>query len=167
MDDNSIPNSSLKEAYTLLSASTPSGLVKRFIEEDQKCLKSGTWDYKNPDLVINKVKDLVEFAIAKGPLFTEVEENDDLRDLLWFWYHHAIGLAIWKYKDKKAAEFFSEKACHYQIPDNPNKISKLLYLLVRAREVDAKAWFREITTEPDKSAATAIMQEYERETFFT
>lgn len=28
-------------------------------------------------------------------------ERDDVQDILWFWYHHATGLAIWHYKDKQ------------------------------------------------------------------
>lgn len=77
----------LKEAYVLLQASSPSELASKFIEEDQKLLKAQQWDYTNPELVLNKVKEIVESAIDNGFATGNKEGDDDLRTILWFWYH--------------------------------------------------------------------------------
>ena len=83
------PGDSLKEAYALLQASSPSELARKFIEEDQRLLKTQTWDYKNSELILNKVKEIVESAIDNGFTTSNKEDDDDLRTILWFWYHHA------------------------------------------------------------------------------
>ena len=157
---------SLQPAYTLLHVSTPSELARKFIEEDQKHLKARTWDYKNPDLVINKVKEIVERAISTGLFAKGEQDTEDLQDMLWFWYHHAIGYAIWGEKDKTKAQEFSKKALHYQIAENPNKITRLLYLLVHDRHEEATTWLKKITEEPDKTAAQGVMVEYDAGNFF-
>ena len=158
--ENSENPNPLEEAYLLLQASSTNELVHKFIAEDQRLMKAQTWDYKNQDLVINKVKEIVEQLLGSGFTTGNKLEDDDLRDILWFWYHHAIGYAIWSKKDQKAAQEFSKKALQYQILDNPNKITRLLYLLVNDRENEAKEWLETIVDEPDKTASEQIMAEY-------
>lgn len=153
----------LREAYTLLQASSPGELARKFIEEDQKLLKAQSWDYKNSELVLNKVKELVESVINDG--FTLGDENE-LKDILWFWYHHATGYAIWGYKDKAKALEFSSKALKYQTSDNPNQITRLLYLLIRDEKAEAIAWLETIVNEPDKTTSRGIMEEYLAGNFF-
>ena len=156
---------SLKAAYELLHASSPSELTRRFIQEDQALLKTRVWDYKNSDLVINKVKDTVERALHSGLTMDEQSEND-LRNILWFWYHHAIGFAIWDSRDHAKAKEFSKKALEYQTDDNPNKITRLLYLLVHDKEKEADRWLNTILTDPDKTVSQGIWQEYKAGNFF-
>ncbi|MDB5237395.1 MAG: hypothetical protein JWL88_497 [Parcubacteria group bacterium] len=156
----------LEEVYSLLGVSSPSALIHAFIAEDQRLMTSQTWDYKNTDLVINKVKEIVEQIIESGFTTRNKLEDDDLRDILWFWYHHAIGYAIWSYKDKNAAQVFSIKALKYQISDNPNKITRLLYLLVHEKEHEVDEYLKTITDEPDKEAAKRIFFEYKAGNFF-
>lgn len=157
---------SLKEAYALLQTDSPSELARKFIEEDQRLLKAQIWNYKNSELVLNKVKEIVESAIDNGFTTGNKEGDDDLRTILWFWYHHAIGYAIWGYKDKAEALEFSSKALKYQTSDNPNQITRLLYLLVRDEEKDAATWLETIVNEPDKTASLGIMKEYLDGNFF-
>ncbi|MFA6585531.1 MAG: hypothetical protein WCS97_03785 [Candidatus Paceibacterota bacterium] len=156
---------SLKVAYALLHASSPSELAQKFIQEDQVLLKTSAWDYKNPELVINKVKDIVERALHAGSTMDEQSE-DDLRTILWFWYHHAIGFAIWGSKDRAKAKEFSKKALEYQTGDNPNMITRLLYLLVHNKEKEAGRWLKTILTDPDKTVSQGIWQEYKAGNFF-
>lgn len=161
-----LAHDSLAEAYVLLQASSPSELARKFIKEDQRLLEAQAWDYKSSELVLNKVKEIVESAITNGFTTGTKEGDDDLRTILWFWYHHAIGYAIWGYKDKMEALEFSSKALKYQTSDNPNKITRLLYLLVRDEEKDAAAWLETIVNEPDKTASLGIMKEYLDGNFF-
>ncbi len=156
---------SLKEAYALLQVSSPGDLARKFIEEDQRLLTAQAWDYKNSGLVLNKVKEIVESALDGG-IVLDQEDNDDLRDILWFWYHHATGYAIWGDKDKLKAQEFSEKALKYQIADNPNRITRLLYFLVRSKDAEATAWLKTIINEPDKGISMEIMKEYLAGNFF-
>lgn len=158
MNDHSASDS-LQEACALLRASSPSELTKKFVEEDQRLLQTQEWDYQNHYLVLNKVKDMIECAINDGFVSSEYN-NDGLRDALWFWYHHATGYAIWKYKDKAKALEFSAKALEYQITENQNKITRLLYLLVRDKREDANAWLKTIVNESDKTVALGILEEF-------
>lgn len=164
MDDLSA-HDSLKEAYMLLKASSPSELASKFIKEDQRLLKAQDWDYKNSELVLNKVKELVESVIGYGFIENKNSE-DELKTILWFWYHHATGYAIWEYKDKERALEFSAKALKYQTSDNPNQITRLLYLLIRGEEKEASAWLETIVNEPDKTPSREIMKEYLDGNFF-
>lgn len=156
----------LKEAYTLLSASSPSELARKFIKEDQRLLKTQTWDYKNSKLVLNKVKEIVERAMTDGFTTGSEEGDNELREMLWFWYQHATGYAIWGDGDKSKALEFSLKALTYQTSDNPNQITRLLYLLVHDQNIEATAWLETIVNEPDKTAARGIMDEYLAGNFF-
>lgn len=129
-------------------------------------MKQGGWDYQDPKLKINAVKGKVEEAINAGMRFESKEEQNDLQDILWFWYHHATSQAIWHYKDQAKAREFSQKALRYQIDENPNRITRLLYLLVQGEEQEAESWLQSITKDPDKSAAEQIMSAYRIDGFF-
>lgn len=157
--------SPLKEAFKLLNASNVSDLCKKFIAEDQRLIKAQALDYKNKALVINKAKEIIERAIEQG-FSGEKQENDDLRDVLWFWYHHATGYAIWRYRDKTKAREFSKKALNYQVADNPNKITRPLYLLVHDRKTEAEDWLKTISEEPEKTASQGIMTEFNTRNLF-
>lgn len=159
MNSHSV-HDSLQEALGLLQASSPSELARKFIEEDQRLLKTGAWDYKNPELVINKVKELVERVVDDGFAKDDKETDRELRDILWFWNHHATGKAIWSYKDKIKAREFSTRALKYQTADNPNQITRLLYLLAHDQASEAIAWSETIIDEPDKTASRSILKEY-------
>lgn len=125
----------MKEAYGLLNAHNPKELSKLYDIEDQKLFKSKEWDYKNPDLIINRVKDILENTDENN--LTE-EEKEWRQEILWFWYHHAISFAISKYKDKETAKTFATKAVEMQPENNPNKITKLLFLLLNDQLIEAE-----------------------------
>lgn len=150
----------LSEAYELLHASSPSELVRKFIEEDQRLIKAQEWDCMNPELVLNKVKEIVESVIDSGSTLGDKDGDNDLKTMLWFWYHHAIGYAIWDHKDRKSAVEFSTKALKYQTSDNPNQITRLLYFLTRDQVAEATALLEVMNNDQDKSTARGIMNEY-------
>ena len=159
-------NDTLQRAYMLLNASTSAELATKFIQEDQRLLKNGEWDYQNKELILNQVKEIVEDLFKTGFTTGSTFDDDDLRDALWFWYHHATGQAIWNNKDRVKARQFSAKALEYQISENPNQITRLLYLLVRDELAEAESWLETITNEPDKSVSRGIMKEYSEGNFF-
>ena len=158
-----VEKSPIKEAYVLLGAHTPLELSNLYTVEDQKLMKSGNWDYGNPELITNKVKIILE-SIDSASL-TE-EEREWRQEILWFWYHHAISCAVWMYKDKEAAQKYSTSALENQPAVHPNKITKLLDLLVHDKLDDAEKWAEEITEEPEKSTATSLVSDYKQGGFF-
>ena len=52
--------SSLREAYDLVEATTPMELSNLYSDENQKLMKSGEWDYKNKALITNRIKEILE-----------------------------------------------------------------------------------------------------------
>ena len=125
-------------------------------------MKSGEWDYKNQELVVNKVKDVLE---GLDPAFLSEEEKEWRGEILWFWYHHAISCAIWHYHDKPAAIEFSNKALSYQSPEHPNKITKLLSLFVEGKMSEAEEWAKGIQNEVEKETAAYVIEDYKKHGF--
>lgn len=155
-------DSPIKEAYILLGANDPPGLSERYTEEDQKIMHAQLWDYENPGLITNKIRIILE---AADPDDLSVEENYWRSNILWFWYHHAISCAIWRYHDKEKAKEFSRKALGYQSKEHPNKLTKLLYLLLHDDLVAAEKWKESITTEPERSSAELLMADFNKSIF--
>lgn len=158
-----IEKSSIKEAYILLGAKTPMELSNLYSAEDQKLMKFGTWDYGNPELIVNKVKSILE-SIESNTL-TE-DERMWRQEILWFWNHHAISCAIWRYKDREAAKMYADKALEYQPLEHPNKITRLLKLLASDKVEDAQRWAETIIEEPEKSTAISLVKDYKEGNFF-
>ena len=83
------------------------------------------------------------------------------------WHHHAIGCALWQHGDKKAAIKYSKIALNLQSDNHPNKITQLLYFLVRDEIESAKKWAKFITEEPDKTTAQYNIELYKKGDFFS
>ena len=147
-------SSPIKEVYELLGANTPLGLHNKYVEEEQKLFISHEWDYDNPEQIQNKVKDALE--AVKPSLLTE-EEQEWRQEILWFWYHHAISCAIWK-KDREKAIEYSEKALSLQDKDHPNKITRILNLLVNEKLDEAEQFLK--TIETDRDTVEALIESY-------
>ncbi|MBP6858582.1 MAG: hypothetical protein KBC33_01985 [Candidatus Pacebacteria bacterium] len=127
---------------------------------DQHLMKSRRWDYKKEKLITNEIARILETIDRAG---MNDEENEWVDEIIWFWYHHATSCAIFKHKDKVAAQGFAQKAIEYQQrwPDHPNKITWLLYLLVNDRHEEAEAWVKSLPPDhPEKSTAAGTMADY-------
>jgi hypothetical protein len=157
-----VEKSPLREAYVLLNATHPAELSTRYTQEDQRLMKLQKWDYKDHDLIINKIRHILENA-DMGKLADS--EKEWRSNILWFWYHHAISCAIWRYKDKLKARNFSAKALEFQSATHPNKITRLFYLLLNNRMDEAEKWGAVITNEPEKTTAKRLVAEYKRDSF--
>lgn len=157
------PKSAMKDAYELLGATTPLELNTFYDAEDQKLMREGSWDYNNLELVVNKVKDILE----KVPVATLTEEEKIWRDnILWFWNHHAISCAIWKYKDQEAAQKFSEDALRFQSKDHPNQITKLLYFLTHEQLDLAEQELSKVVDETERETAEYLIDAYRKGGFY-
>lgn len=154
--------SSLRAVYEILNAHTPLEMSNLYSEEDQRLMKSGEWDYDNPELITNKVKNLLEQI---NPAELTEEEAEWRSEVLWFWYHHAISCALQK-NDKEAAQRYADTALQLQPEQHPNKITKLLYYLVHDNLPAAEQWLVEITEEPEKTAANDLVNHYKDKGFF-
>jgi hypothetical protein len=157
-------NSPLSEAYKLVGATTPLELQRLYSEEDQRLWKKGEWDYNNPDLITNKIKEILEDI---NPMELSAEELEWREEMLWFWYHHATSVALnSNHKDNQAAQEYVAMALAYKSEGNPNKITQLLYFLVNDQIKEAEEWAKTITEEPEKSSARDLIKEYKEKGFF-
>lgn len=157
--------SPLKEAYSLLGVDSPFELSKIYTKEDQILMKSGKWDYKNPDLITNKIKDILESTDVDA---LSQEERDWCNEILWFWYHHAISSAVWIHKDKEQAKEFADKALYYQglsEGGHPNQITKLFKLLLEDKVQEAEEYINEITDSVEKETGLSLLQEFKEGIF--
>ena len=119
------------------SVSTVVELVQLADDDDQQLMHSREWDYKVDSLNTRIVDDLKRVPRKElvGDEMWQVEQ------VIWFWYHHATSCAIYRHNDRKQALYFVKKALRYQarIPAHPNKVTHLLYLLLKGRLSEAKA----------------------------
>lgn len=139
-----------------------SELFDAYLKEDQKIVTARIENYHDPKLLIHKVKKQLESVDAR---YLTQEEKIERRHILWLWYHHAISYAVWGYKDKKQAKKYSALALKYKPKNHPNKITFLLFLLVRDRYKEAKEWVKKITHE-EKSTAKELLLFYKEGSFF-
>ena len=158
-----VEKSPLKEAYMLLDAKDPGELKTKYSVEDQILMKSVSWDYEDSTLLIHKIKDILERAQISE---LSADEKYWRLNILWSWYHHAISCAIWRYRDKTKAQIYSKQALAYQPANHPNKITRLMYLLVRDKLAEAETWQKSITTEPEKNTSAVTLEEYKTKGFF-
>lgn len=161
-DEFEVEKSPLKEAYVLLGAKTPLELSNLYSDEDQKLMGNHAWDYNNPNLITNKIKTIIE-----GVDFDNLtdEEKEWCNEILWFWYHHAISCAIWRHNDKPKAQEYATKAVNLQDTSHPNKITKLLYLLVHDKLEEAQEWEKSIPIDIEKGTAEGLIEDYKEGRF--
>lgn len=165
MEQKFDPNKSpLRDVYRKYEVKHYFDLDDKYMEEDQRLMYAASWDYKNKKLLPNKIRLAIEKVGIEN--ITDKEEKYWIQNMLWMWYHHAISCAVWRYGDKNAALKYSEKALELQPVPHPNKITKLLYHLVRDDLEAAEAHAKTIDTEPEKSTAQYTLEEYKRGDFF-
>ena len=155
--NNDLQNKLLQQAYSLAGVTSMKELSSAYDREDQNLYKAGEWDYDNPDLLTNKIKHILE---SINPNSLTPDEMHWQQEILWFWYHHAISVAIWKYKDKRAAQKYAAKALRDQPAGHPNQITKLLYLLVYDRQDEAKKWAKTISDDVERTSAVHLLSDY-------
>ncbi len=119
----------LRDIYHTFLVKDPGELESLYMRHDQKLMQEGMWDYKNKDLLPNKIKEGIESVSL--PTLLDSKEKLWLSRILWLWYHHAISCALWKYGDTGMARFFAKKALFLQEDNHPNRVTYLLYLLTR------------------------------------
>lgn len=129
-----------------------------YMREDQRLFRDGFWDYEEPVSCINVAKEIL--ATADPGLLPE-EDRVWWYEILWIWHHHAISAAIWK-QDKERARYFASLALAYQMPDHPNRVTRLLWHLVHDRFAEAKRWVYETEMGPDHKTEVEILDEYEK-----
>ncbi len=155
MESFDTERSVMREVYVLLGASTPLELSRRYTEEEQVLFKNKEWDYDNPEQIQNKVKSILESVDESG--LTE-EEKEWRCEILWFWYHHAISVALWK-DDTEKAKAFSVKASEYQ-GDNPNILTRTMYLLLHGKVDEAEEWLKQHESDSDYETGMEILKNY-------
>ncbi len=153
----------LQEAYDLLGVNTPLELLNLYTIEDQKLMESGEWDYSNPDLLINKIKNILE-KVALEDL--SMEEKEWRNEILWFWYHHAIGCAIWRYKDREKAKEYTNKALGFQNHNNSNQITKLFLLLLNNEFEEAQSWINTMNSSTEKETGLYLLEGFKKNNLF-
>lgn len=152
-----IEKSPIRDVYKMLGAATPLEMLQKYDAVDQALMLSKEWDYTNASLLVNQVRVILEKEYES---IIDEDEKYWAREILWFWYHHGISCAIWKYKDKKQARIFADQALQFQSEGHPNKITKLLYFLVNDRLEEAQQWALTITDEVEGPTAQDLVREY-------
>lgn len=147
----------------LLKAHNTSELSYKYLEQDQKIITSRITNYHDQKLITNKIRKILESIDARR---LSKDEQHERRLILWLWYHHAISYAVWGYKDKRCAQTYSSLALKYQPKNHQNKITRLLYLLVRDRYPAAKKWATVIKGS-EKSTALELIKFYKKGGFFS
>lgn len=120
---------------------------------DQHLMRESEWDYNKPECGNNKLVRELEKLDRTG---MTLEENYWVNQIIWFWYHHAISCALFKYFDRSAAQAFAIRALEHQerLPDHPNRITRLLYYLVFGQHDKAQQWVQSFSLD-DAEADTA------------
>ncbi len=154
----------LRDLYASYSANDPGELIEVYTKIDQELMRSGQWDYNDASQATNIIKSAIEKVGLDA--IPDRKEQEWLQDILWFWYHHATSCALDRYGDKSKAQEFSKKALELHLPTNPNKITKLLYLLTHDELDEAKKWIQGIDSETERSSAIADIETYIKGTFF-
>lgn len=139
-------------------------LIEKNNKADQKLMYADEWDYKDTGQLPNKIREALEKVDVAT--ITDPYEKEWYPHILWLWYHHAISCALWKHGNKNDALEYSEKALSIQPKDHPNKITKLLYLLIREDLEEAEKWAKTIETEPEKTTAQHDIDKYKNGNFF-
>ncbi|KKU81072.1 MAG: hypothetical protein UY07_C0026G0001 [Parcubacteria group bacterium GW2011_GWA1_47_8] len=154
----------LKDVYLYFGAKDPGELKTVYMNADQELMRSAQWDYKDNNLLTNQIKEMVEKVGVCN--IRDTKEKKWIQSILWMWYHHAISCALWKYGDKKTAQKYSKIALALQPIDHPNKITRLLYFLVRDDIKSAEQWAKTIHGEPEKTTARYSIKLYKQGDFF-
>lgn len=155
----------LRDMYIHFSVNDPGELQEIYMKADQELMRAGRWDYANSKLVTNQIKEMIE-KIGVNNINDKKEKKWIKIYILWMWYHHAISCALWKHGDREAAIEYSKVAVNLQPYNHPNKITRLLYFLVRDDLASAEKWQKIITKEPEKSTAEYSMNLYKKGNFF-
>lgn len=153
----------LRELYIQFSCNDPGELDDVYLQEDQRLMYALEWDYDNPSQVPNIIKDAIEKVGLEN--IPDKKERKWIQQIVWLWYHHAFSCAIYQYKDRKKALKYSRLALRYQPKNHPNKITKLMYLLLRDKGKEAREWQKKIQLEPEKSTAVSCFEDYRKGLF--
>lgn len=146
---------SLYESLDVTSSEEAEAL---FEDLDQAEMKSGNYDYRNNESLLNKIKNHLE-AVDPGSLSEEEAAKRD--EMLWLWNHHAAGMALLGHRDHEASQQFVDKALKHMSDGHTNKITGLLYFLSRGDVEGAKKWQTEEVGEAERAAAEATISSYE------
>jgi hypothetical protein len=139
-------------------------LNKLYISEEQPLFRAGTWSYEDHGQIHNQIKDALEKISIESLTEEEVEWRSEI---LWFWYHHAISVAI-NHNSKEYARYFANKALEVRSENHPNKITDILHALVYDNPNDAKLILEKMKLEnnPDIEVAKWCIESYEDGTFW-
>lgn len=155
----------LRKVYECFEVNDPGELQVAYMKIDQSLMKSKRWDHRNSRLTPNKIKNMIEKVGVER--IRDQKEKQWIRNILWMWYHHATGSALWRYGDKRTAKRYSRIALALQNHDHPNKITRLLYFLTRDSLMDAERWADSIHEKsPEKKTANYLIELYKQGRFF-
>ncbi len=124
----------------------------KFFEEDQKIMNSrGEVDYLNATNQVQKIK----FLLNEYEKNKDVESmNEDLKHILWLYYHHASQFEYSKKNKEKAIEYI-EKALKFK-DKNVNQITGLLALLFKDKILEAEEYIENMTSDEIDTAYSLL-----------
>jgi hypothetical protein len=158
-----------QKAFALVGTDNFRGLSNAYTRADQQLMRSRTWTPRNPTLLTNQIKVILE---QMDPTELNDEDADWRREILWFWYHHAISWAMWESEHnefaKVLAQAFASMALSLQGPGHPNKITRLLFYLVHDDIETAEKWWAlpPTNSECELFSGNELIKDYKAGTLF-
>ena len=131
-----------------------------YVRSDRKLFPTGKFNYDDSRLLVNRIKRALE--VLPDEHFSGERDFEWKREILWYWYHHAISVAVFCRGDLFQARLFADLALWFQGRNPSNKITRLLWHLVHGRVKQAKRWFREGVKSPDRGTGRAVLHWYKQ-----
>lgn len=142
----------------MLGVTTPLELSNKFTELDQEEMRRGTYDYEDPNSLVNQLKNQIE---ALDPAALNEQENEWRNEMFWLWNHHAAGYALFGRNDRAASLKYAELALAHQSHEHPNKITKLIALLALDNVAGAVEYIKTIAKDSTEyDAAKKVLEMY-------
>src|SRR3989338_2471769 len=97
----------VQKVFRLMGVENFQDLSRAYTRVDQELMKARAWDDRDPALLTNQVKDIL---LEIDPEQLPEEDREWRAEIMWFWHHHAISIAIWKHKNQPLAQHYAELA---------------------------------------------------------
>lgn len=137
-------------------------LNRLFMSHDQADITNQTYDIDDQSAITNQIKD----ALLQLDLDSlEQEDRDTAYHILWLWHHHACTAAMWQLGDFSRAKELCATALSYIHKENPNKMTKLIWLLLHHKTEEAKTWYEQEVSKEEEDYAQMLFKAYDANAF--
>jgi hypothetical protein len=142
------------------------GLWLAHLRLDQALMKRGAWDAQH--IVLRRANEILLKILPE----LKGEDESYAIEMLWIYHHHAISWALYRAERRDLAHEHAWLAVIFHALDNPNRLTKLFYLLLEGRKALAREWAKLIPetvrcsgdtkpmSNPEKPVAEEILSDF-------